>query len=164
MTNDTSGSDGIRSRTVSLGVPGMDCPSCAEKIVNSVSKLDGVGSVEPQVMTGTVHIEYRPEQAAVDTLVERVQGAGYEVESRSDIRTKRFDVPSMDCASCAGKIENALDSVPGIQERETFPSTGTVIVTYDTGQASPTDLVVSIESAGYDVNETPTETEEEGLA
>lgn len=163
MTTGVSGSDDRTSRTVKLDVPGMDCPSCAEKIVNSVSKLDGVVTVEPQVMTGTVHIEYLHEKVGVDALVERVQAAGYDVESRDDLQTGRFDVPTMDCASCAGKIENALDSVAGIRERETLPTTGTVIVTYDPGQTSRADLVAAIESAGYDVEETGSETGEDDL-
>jgi Cd2+/Zn2+-exporting ATPase len=158
MSTNASGSDDFDSRTVTLDVPGMDCPSCAEKIVNSVSTLDGVVTVEPQVMTGTVHIEYRPENVEVDALVERVQAAGYDVESRDDVRTERFDVPTMDCGGCAGKVENALDAVPGIQERETLPTTGTVIVTYDPEQASRPDLVAAIERAGYDVEESDSDT------
>ena len=163
MTTNAAGSDGLKTRTVKLDVPGMDCPSCAEKIVNSVSKLDGIVTVEPQVMTGTVNIEYLPETVAVDALVERVQAAGYDVESRDDIETERLDVPTMDCASCAGKIENALDAVAGIRERDTLPTTGTVIITYDPGQTSRTDLVAAIESAGYEVEETGPETTEEDL-
>jgi Cd2+/Zn2+-exporting ATPase len=141
----------------------MDCPSCAEKIVNSVSKLDGVVTVEPQVMTGTVHVEYRPENVSVDAVVERVQAAGYDVESRDDLQTERFDVPTMDCASCAGKIENALDTVAGIQDRETLPTTGTVIVTYDPSETLRTDLVAAIESAGYTIEDSGRDTDEEDL-
>ncbi|WP_227375494.1 heavy metal translocating P-type ATPase [Haladaptatus halobius] len=161
MTTNATGSDDLTSRTVKLDVPGMDCPSCAEKIVNSVSELDGVVTVEPQVMTGTVHIEYLPEKVAVNALIERVQAAGYDIESRDDLETERFDVPTMDCASCAGKIENALDTVAEIRERETLPTTGTVIVTYDPEQTSRADLVAAIESAGYTVEETGPEREEE---
>ena len=163
MSTNAAGSDDLASRTVTLDVPGMDCPSCAEKIVNSVSKLDGVVAVEPQVMTGTVHVEYLPENVTVDALVERVQAAGYDVESRDDLQTERFDVPTMDCASCAGKIENALDVVAGVRERETLPTTGTVIVTHDPGESSSADLVAAIESAGYAVEETGPEAAEEDL-
>jgi Cd2+/Zn2+-exporting ATPase len=137
----------------------MDCPSCAEKIVNSVSTLDGVVSVDPQVMTGTVHIEYSPETVGVDELIERVQAAGYDVEARSDLQTERFDVPQMDCASCAGKIENALDGLAGIHERETLPTTGTVIITYAPDQTPRADLIAAIERAGYDVEASGSETE-----
>jgi len=151
MSTNEPGSDDLDPRTVKLDVPGMDCPSCAEKIVNSVSTLDGVVSVEPQVMTGDVHIEFLPEHVAVDAIVERVQAAGYDVEARDDIQTERFDVPTMDCASCAGKIENVLDGIAGIHGRETLPTTGTVIITYDPGQIARADLVAAIERAGYEV-------------
>ena len=163
MTTNAAGSGGSETRTVTLDVPDMDCPSCAEKIVNSVSTLDGVVSVEPQVMTGAVHVEYRPEKVGVDDVVERVQAAGYDVESRDDLQTERFDVPTMDCASCAGKIENALDTVAGIQDRETLPTTGTVIVTYDPSQTSRADLVAAIESAGYAVENSGPDAAEEDL-
>ena len=142
---------------MTLDVPGMDCPSCAEKIVDSVSKLDGVVAVEPQVMTGTVRIEHRPETVEADALVERVRAAGYDVDGRDDFRTERFDVPGMDCASCAGKIESALDGVEGIVERETLPTTGTVIVTFDPERTSHGDLVAAVEGAGYEVEEAGTD-------
>ena len=157
MSTDASGSDDSESRAVTLDVPGMDCPSCAEKIVDSVSKLDGVVAVEPQVMTGTVRIDYRPETVEADALIERVRAAGYDVDGRDDLRTERFDVPGMDCASCAGKIENALDGVEGIVERETLPTTGTVVVTFDPERTSHGDLVATIESAGYEVEDVGTD-------
>ncbi|MFC4360212.1 heavy-metal-associated domain-containing protein [Halobium salinum] len=40
----------IHQRTpqqISLSVPDMDCPSCPEKIANSVSTLDGIHEVDP---------------------------------------------------------------------------------------------------------------------
>ena len=153
MTAPPSGSDEAGSRTVTLDVPGMDCPSCAEKITRSVSPLDGVFAVEPQVMSGTVLVEYRPETVEVDALVERVEAAGYEVARRDDLETVRVNVPAMDCASCAGKIERALDSLAGIRERETLPTTGTVVVTYDPEAIGRADLVAAIEGAGYEVAE-----------
>ena len=164
MTTNAAGPDGTPPRAVELDVPGMDCPSCAEKIVNSVSTLDGVVSVESQVMTGTVRIECVPEKVGVDAVVERVQAAGYDVESRSDLETVRFDVPTMDCASCAGKIENALDTVEGLQECETLPTTGTVIVTYDAERTARATLVAAIESAGYEVEESGAEADEGDFA
>lgn len=58
MGTNALGSDDVSPRTITLDVPEMDCPSCAEKIVNSVLKLDGVVTVKPQVITGTVRIKY----------------------------------------------------------------------------------------------------------
>jgi len=68
-----------------------------------------------------------------------------------DTVTIRFSVPDMDCASCAGKVETGLDRVDGITEYEAHPTTGRVVVTYDTERTSQSSLVAAIESAGYDV-------------
>ncbi len=74
----------------------------------------------------------------------------------------QFDVPEMDCPSCAGKIENALDSIEGIIQYETRPTTGKVVVTYDTASLSTRDLVRAIEHAGYDVVDSSVETSTPG--
>ena len=66
----------------------------------------------------------------------------------------RFDVPGMDCASCAGKVEAALDGVEGIVERTTAPATGRVTIRYDPDAASVADLVDAIDGAGYEVTDT----------
>ena len=63
----------------------------------------------------------------------------------------KFDVPDMDCPSCAGKIENALDRLRGVSSYDTQPTTGKVIVTYNSTTLSIHDLTTAIENAGYDV-------------
>jgi Cd2+/Zn2+-exporting ATPase len=71
-----------------------------------------------------------------------------------EVATARFEVPGMDCASCAGKVEAALDAVEGVRERTTAPTTGRVTVTYDPGAVSGPDLVDAIAGAGYEVTDT----------
>ena len=143
--------------TVSFAVPEMDCPSCAKKITTSVQQLAGIEAIEPEVTTGTVHVEYDPSKADTERIVDRIEVAGYAVEKRRSERTDTFDVPDMDCPSCAGKIDNALDQREGVLSYDTQPTTGTVVVTYDCDTVTQTDLVSSIEGAGYAVEETRTE-------
>ena len=143
--------------TVSFAVPEMDCPSCAKKITTSVQQLAGIEAIEPEVTTGTVHVEYDPSKADTERIVDRIEVAGYAVEKRRSERTDTFDVPDMDCPSCAGKIVNALDQREGVLSYDTQPTTGTVVVTYDCDTVTQTDLVSSIEGAGYAVEETRTE-------
>jgi len=73
------------------------------------------------------------------------------------VTTAAFEVPGMDCASCANKIEAALDGVEGVSERETSPATGRVTITYDAGAASVSSLVGAIEGAGYEVSDAGTD-------
>ena len=64
-----------------------------------------------------------------------------------------LSVPGMDCASCAGKVESSLRRVDGVRSYETQPTTGRVVVRYDSAATSDTDLVGAIEGAGYEVTE-----------
>jgi len=57
----------------------------------------------------------------------------------------------MDCPSCAGKVERALESLEGVSAVEAQPTTGSVGVTYDETKSSESDLESAIEGAGYEV-------------
>jgi len=66
-------------------------------------------------------------------------------------RSVRLSVPSMDCPSCAGKVEGALDRVDGVGEVDLRPTAGTARVSYDPGVIDEDAVVAAVESAGYDV-------------
>ncbi|WP_435144862.1 heavy metal translocating P-type ATPase [Halobaculum sp. P14] len=135
---------------VQLSVPGMDCPSCAEKVERSVRTLDDVDAVDPAVATGTLTVTFADGGADRDTVAERVEAAGYDVED-ADAGTVTLSVPEMDCASCAGKVEHALGDVDGVTGYETRPTSGTAVVTFDPDAATLDDVVDAVEAAGYDV-------------
>jgi Cd2+/Zn2+-exporting ATPase len=142
-----------------FSVPEMDCPFCAGKVEKSVRKLDGITAVDPQVTTGTLSVSYERSRTTPGDIVERVEKAGYTVENRGET-TATFTVPEMDCPSCAGKIENALDDLSGLLSYDTQPTTGKVVLTYDATTISPPDIVDAIERAGYEVTDsTATDTE-----
>ena len=141
---------------VQLSVPEMDCPSCAGKVENSVRKLDGITGVDPQVTTGILSVSYNNKETTPDAITERVEKAGYTVENQGKT-TATFIVPEMDCPSCAGKIENTLDDLPGISRYETQPTTGKVVTTYDEDSVSASKIVAAIESTGYEVTDSASE-------
>jgi Cd2+/Zn2+-exporting ATPase len=66
-------------------------------------------------------------------------------------RTVQFAVPDMDCASCAGKVENALEGKDGVKGIDARPTTGRAIVEYDSERSDENALVAAIEGAGYEV-------------
>ncbi|MFH5801847.1 heavy metal translocating P-type ATPase [Haladaptatus sp. CMAA 1911] len=146
-----------KRESASFSVPDMDCPSCASKISTSVEQLAGIEVIDPEVTTGTVHVEYDSSQTDTEQISERIEAAGYAIETEHVERTATFDVPDMDCPSCAGKIENALDKLEGILSYDTQPTTGTVSVTYDPNTVTQNDLINAIEGAGYAVEGSRTE-------
>ena len=143
-----------KMRTVRLSVPEMDCPSCAGKVTTSVERLDGIGDIDAVATTGSLTVTYDPEETDADEVRERVEAAGYAVER--DATTERFSVPEMDCPSCAGKVESALD-VAGVADADTRPTTGEVLVTYDPAETDRERLVAAVESAGYEVTGSTTD-------
>ena len=66
----------------------------------------------------------------------------------------RLDVPDMDCASCAGKVEDALDGVAGVTDHEEQPTTGSAVVYFDESVTSEDEVVAAVEAAGYEVTGT----------
>lgn len=62
-----------------------------------------------------------------------------------------FDVPEMDCPSCAGKVENGIRALDGVESFETRPTSGTVVVSCDDSRSDSSAIVRAIESAGYEV-------------
>ncbi|QWC18084.1 cation-translocating P-type ATPase [Halorubrum sp. 2020YC2] len=69
---------------------------------------------------------------------------------RSDGTKLRLAVPDMDCSSCAGKVEGALDR-EGVLSVDTRPTTGVVVLTYDPDTTDVEALTAAVEGAGYAV-------------
>ena len=77
--------DHIESAT--FDVPEMDCPSCVKKITTSVQRLAGIQVIDPDVTTGTIHVEYNPSQTDTERIIDRIEAAGYTVETQRSERT-----------------------------------------------------------------------------
>ncbi|WP_266074764.1 heavy metal translocating P-type ATPase [Haladaptatus caseinilyticus] len=140
------------TETLRLSVPSMDCPSCAGKVTKSVKSVAGVRDIDAQVASGRLVVTFDPDRADTDAIRTAVTNAGYEIDDTDDERTETLSVPSMDCPSCAGKVENALSDVSGVKEYDTQPASGRVVITASAGTSRET-LVAAVESAGYEVEE-----------
>ena len=144
-----SASDGPSdaTRTLELRVPEMDCPTCAGKVENSVDRLAGIDGIDTRVTSGRLVVEYDPTATSEAEIRERVRAAGYAIGSTTSELS--VSVPGMDCASCAKKVENALEATDGVDGIETRPASGRVTVTVEDG-VGPGTVVDAIEAAGYD--------------
>src|SRR5438552_5625318 len=65
--------------------------------------------------------------------------------------TQRVDLPvgSMNCASCAARVEKALNGVPGVQSASVNFATATATVRYDPSRVTHHDLCAAVQEAGY---------------
>ena len=131
------------SPVLSLPIEGMSCASCVGRVEAALRKVEGVGSVA--VNLATERAEVRPSgNGAVDraALVQAIEQAGYAVP----LQTIELSVEGMSCASCVGRVERALQAVPGVAEATVNLATERATVR---GAAAPDALLAAIGTAGY---------------
>ncbi len=129
---------------ISLRIEGMTCASCVGRVEAALRKVQGVGSVA--VNLATERAEVRPSgDGAVDraALVQAIEKAGYDVPAQ----TIELSVEGMTCASCVGRVERALQAVPGVNQATVNLATERATVR---GVAATEALLAAIGKAGYE--------------
>lgn len=73
------------------------------------------------------------------------------IMAENRIIRETFPVSGMSCASCAARIDKALNRAEGVCEVSVNFASGSVCVAYDPAAASPESLRESVRRAGYDL-------------
>ncbi len=80
MTGAIGSKAGPTSSEIVLGVPDMDCASCARRISDRLEKLNGVERVDARILSKDVRVEYDPGAMGEQALENAVRALGYTVE------------------------------------------------------------------------------------
>lgn len=134
-------------------VEGMSCVNCAGRVERGLQALPGAKRVRVDLATHTATVEG---DVGLADLVEAVDKAGYTVTTR----VVDLPVAGMDCASCVGRVDEAVGALPGVLVATARLAEGLVTVRYVPGLVSVPALVEAVRSAGYDVPVVPTEGED----
>ncbi|MFQ5480357.1 MAG: heavy metal translocating P-type ATPase [Thermodesulfobacteriota bacterium] len=97
-------------KSITLGLTGMSCASCAAKIEKALREVAGVVKVSVNFAAEKAAIEYEPSRVGEADLISVIEGLGYGVLSSK----LTLHIGGMSCASCAAKIEKALAEVSGV--------------------------------------------------
>jgi copper chaperone len=65
---------------ITLNVKGMSCGHCVNSIEGSVGELTGVTNVKVNLDTGTVSVEFNPNEVTLDKIKETIDDQGYDVQ------------------------------------------------------------------------------------
>ena len=94
--------------TVNLEIDGMSCASCAGRAERALTALPGVQGVAVNFAAGTARMEMTG--ADLGDVTGALKAANYPAREA----TVSLTVQDLNCASCVGKAEDALATVPGV--------------------------------------------------
>ena len=140
----------ISNAAISLPIEGMTCASCVGRVERALKAVPGVSDAVVNLATEKASIKISPE---VDRaiLIKAVEDVGYSVPASfvttSAAASLEVAIEGMTCASCVGRVEKALKSVPGVTNAVVNLATEKATIQ---GSAAAAALVAAIENAGYD--------------
>jgi len=132
---------------ITITVRGMTCASCVRRVERALSKKAGVMEASVNFAAEKTSVVYDPTTTNPDDLIETIRDAGYGV----DVRETTFGVSGLTCASCVGRVEQALTKVPGVLEANVNLANERATVEYLAGEVEPRELEKAVEGAGYGV-------------
>ncbi|MEJ7669911.1 MAG: heavy metal translocating P-type ATPase [Casimicrobiaceae bacterium] len=132
-----------------LGIMGMTCASCVARIEKALRALPQVREVTVNLATetATVAADAGTDVSIIGSAVER---AGYSLAKDS----LELHIEGMTCASCSGRVEKALRTVPGVVSAEVNLATERARVSFfrgavHAGAVHVENLIGAVERAGY---------------
>lgn len=140
---------------VTLNIEGMSCASCALAIEKALKKLDGVKTVNVNLMTEKALIVGTNLEPSM--LIQSVKNAGYNAsldivdKNKETKNTKIYQVNGMSCAACAINVERALKKIPGVITANVNIATEKAHVIIDPGIASEREMAKAVKNAGYEL-------------
>ncbi len=160
------------SHTTLLALDGLTCGHCVKRVTETLSKLDGVEQAEVTIndarITGSASAEaliaavegagYHATLSADDShpkpdpltesepQPEALTAAVSQLPASDAGDSYQLLIDGMSCASCVGRVQNALQNVPGVSQARVNLAERSALVL---GTASPQTLIDAVRSAGY---------------
>ncbi|MFC1901138.1 heavy metal translocating P-type ATPase, partial [Chloroflexota bacterium] len=115
-------------------------------IEKGLAETPGVEKANVSFASEKAAVEYDPSKVDLNKLQETISGLGYGVATKKSV----FPVGGMTCAACVNRVEEALQSVPGVVSANVNLASEKATVEY-TEDTSYTELRRAVEDAGYEL-------------
>lgn len=144
MNTSTVNTQGQDKTVLSLPIQGMTCASCVGRVEAALRKVQGVDRVSVNLATerAEIHANQKLDRMA---LIQAIRNAGYDVPAL----TQEFSVQGMTCASCVGRVERAIKTVPGVESAVVNLATERASVH---GVADIDAMIAAIRQSGYEAH------------
>ena len=132
------------SQTFAIPIAGMSCASCVGRVEKAIRGVEGVQDVAVNLATERAQVSVTP-GTRPDLVLNAIREAGYEPqEERADL-----SIHGMSCASCVGRVERALNAVPGVLGASVNLATERAQVRYAGGADVLASVIAAAGKAGY---------------
>jgi Au+-exporting ATPase len=123
----------------------MTCASCVGRVERALSAVPGVLSANVNLATESAEVRIakpslRPE------LIRAIEATGYAVPGKTIV----LAVDGMTCASCVGRVERAIQAIPGVTRASVNLATEQATVE---GTADVSTLIAAVAETGYTARE-----------
>src|SRR5262245_29807649 len=108
---------------LTLPIEGMTCASCSTRVERALQRGPGGRQASVNLATERAAVQLAVPVSAA-TLCQAVENAGYAVpRGETELR-----IDGMTCATCVGRVEKALQRVPGVLDASVNLATHTALV------------------------------------
>jgi len=127
-------------------VAGMSCASCVGRVERALAAVEGVDAVSVNLATGRAHVTAPTGKVDAAAIAAAIRKAGYEPAES----TIELNIAGMTCASCVGRVERALKTVPGVLDASVNLATQRATVRVLGGTEAAPSLVAAVVGVGYE--------------
>ncbi|SDY10444.1 heavy metal translocating P-type ATPase [Nitrosomonas sp. Nm33] len=137
----------LTHKHIELPIEGMTCAACAARIEKNLNKLPGVHAAVNFASEKAI-IEFDDAATHAEDLIHSIEKAGFHVIPP----TIQLRISGMTCAACSGRIEQALNKIPGVTATVNL-ATEVAHVSFNPAAATVDDLIAAVVKAGYGASE-----------
>lgn len=127
-----------------LPIVGMSCASCVGRVDRALGDVPGVNYASANLATESVSFSAES-GTELDGIVHALEDVGYPARTAK----VKFNVSSLTCASCVGRVEKAISDVAGVTSVAVNLATEMASVEYIDGLVTPNEIAAASASAGY---------------
>ena len=140
-----------------LEIKGMRCTACSTRLQNALTKANGVIDANVSFTLNRAMFHYDARKTSIESIAEVIQKTGFEVAEETCI----FQVGGMTCSACSSRVQSIIEDIPGVISVSVNLALETAQVSIMAGVVNETELSRRIADAGYSLERTSSERDEE---
>ena len=134
----------------SLGIRGMTCAACAQRIEKTVRKLPGIQQAAVNLASEKLFVEYNENALKISDIKEAVDKLGFEAVEKAAEANVTIPIGGMTCAACASRVEKVIGKLEGVSSVSVNIATEKASVTYMPQTVRLSAIREAISKAGYE--------------